>query len=365
LSFYNTYNTFKNFSFEEFFNSISDNDISRILSKDHLDHNDFLMLLSPRAEKHIEEIAKKAKILTTQFFGKTISLYTPMYLANYCVNRCAYCGFNSDNNINRSKLSLTEVEKEAKYIASKELQHILILTGESREQSPVSYIKDCIKILKKYFTSISIEIYPLSILEYKELVECGVDGLTVYQEVYDEKTYDEVHISGPKKDYKFRLDAPDRGGDAKIRTINIGALLGLADYRHEAFFAGLHARYLQDRFSDTEIGLSVPRMKNHTGHFEPKFIVNDTNLVQIILAFRLFLPRVGITLSTRESAKLRDNLVGLGITKMSAESCTSVGGHAVDNDSTNQFDISDERDVEETKKMILSKGYQPVFQDWI
>jgi 2-iminoacetate synthase len=218
---------------------------------------------------------------------------------------------------------------------------------------------------KKYFTSISIEVYPLEKEEYGELVEAGVDGLTLYQEVYDEDVYHEVHLSGPKKNYLYRLDAPERACMAGIRSVNIGALLGLNQWKTEAFFTGLHADYLQSKYPETEISVSLPRLRPHAGSFQPKSIVSDRDLVQIMLALRLFLPRAGITVSTRERSQFRDNLIGLGVTKMSAGSSTEVGGHSDENKSTGQFSISDTRSVEEMREIIYQKGYQPVFKDWM
>ena len=331
--------------------------------KQAIKEKDLKALLSIDAQKYLEEMAEEAQRISLQYFGRAILLYTPMYLSNYCVNKCSYCGFNADNNLKRKKLSLDEVEKEAKFIASTGLKHILILTGESRHHSPVSYIKDCVKILKKYFTSISIEVYPLKEEEYKELIGAGVDGLTIYQEVYDKEKYKEVHLAGPKTNYQFRLDAPERACKAHMRTVNIGTLLGLAPWREEVIKTAMHAKYLQDKYPDTELSVSVPRLRPHEGTFKDIIKVSDKNLVQIILALRIFLPRVGITVSTRESAYMRDNLLSLGITKMSAESTTSVGGHTMDKTSE-QFEIFDGRNVEEIKQMLLEKKYQPVLQDW-
>lgn len=364
MSFYDEYSKYNNFDFSDFFRNITETDVLRAINKERLNPLDFLTLLSEKAETHLEEMAFRSKQLTLQHFGKVIFLYTPLYLANYCVNQCVYCGFNISNGIKRCKLTLEEVEKEAKAIAATGLKHILILTGESKVHSPVCYIKDCVQILKKYFTSITIEIYPLEESEYAELIQAGVDGLTIYQEVYDEKMYKAVHLKGPKSNYPFRLDAPERACSAFMRTVNIGALLGLEDWRKEAFFTGVHADYLQNKYTDTEISLSFPRLRPHAGEFQPACIVSDKNLVQIMLASRLFLPRSGITISTRESASLRDNLLGLGVTKMSAGSITEVGGHNEKGESEGQFEISDTRSVEEMKTMLYNRGYQPVFKDW-
>lgn len=366
MSFYNEYIKFKDFDFDGFLNGISNYDVERVLSKDKLDIYDFLTLLSANAEKYLEPIAQKAHRLTIQNFGKVILLYIPMYLANFCVNRCAYCGYNVDNRIKRSVMSLADVKREAELISGKGFRHILILTGESRIKSPVSYLKDCTKILKEYFSSICIEIYPLETEEYEELIRAGVDSLTIYQETYDEKIYDDIHLSGPKKNYRYRLEASERACNAGMRSVNIGALLGLNDWRKDAFYTALHARYLQDTYNDVDVSVSVPRIRPHVGMYQPKSVISDKNLVQIILAFRLFMPRIGIALSTRESPDLRDNLLPLGITKFSAESSTKVGGYLKDEEykDAGQFEVSDNRNLEEIIKLIRSKGYQPIFKDW-
>lgn len=365
MSFFDVYLRYKDVDIGECLEDISEEDILRIIGKDRISAMEYLALLSEAAGRHMEEMAVKARQLTLQHFGKTILLYTPLYLGNYCVNRCIYCGFNFGNHILRKKLSLDEVEQEAKVIADTGLKHILILTGESRKHTPVSYMRDCVEILKNYFSSISIEVYPLETEEYAELVAAGVDGVTLYQEVYNHEIYDEIHLAGPKKNYRYRLDAPERACRANMRTVNVGALLGLDDWRREAFFTGLHADYLQNKYPDTEVSISLPRMRPHTGEFQPICNVVDRNLVQIMLATRLFMPRAGIAVSTRERAEFRNNLIGLGVTKMSAGSSTEVGGHASKDKSEGQFDISDVRNVEEMSCVISSKGYQPVFKDWI
>ncbi|MBF7084654.1 2-iminoacetate synthase ThiH [Desulfallas sp. Bu1-1] len=364
MSFYEVYRRFKDFDFTFFFNQLTDSDILRAIGKSRLSELDYLALLSPRAENYLEEMAQKAHHLTVQHFGKVILLYTPLYLANYCVNSCVYCGFRVKNDIERKILSFEELEAEARVIAGTGLKHILILTGESRKHSPVAYIKECVGILRKYFTSIGIEVYPLDEEEYAELISAGVDGLTIYQEVYDEDVYLEVHPAGPKRNYRFRLDAPERACRAGIRSVNLGALLGLHEWRSEAFFTGLHANYLQNRYPDVEVSMSPPRMRPHAGGTAPRVVVSDKNLVQYILAFRLFMPRGGITISTREGPELREHLIKLGATKMSAGSCTAVGGRTGAEKSTGQFDISDERDVAAMTRVIYSHGYQPVFKDW-
>ena len=345
---------------------ISRTELQTILNKSTLSQWDFYMLLSRESEQYLELMARRASQLTAQHFGRVIFLYTPLYLGNFCVNQCTYCGFSVQNPIRRTVLTRGQVEEEARLIAGTGLRHILILTGESRQHTPVSYIKDCVKVLKKYFTSITIEVYPLRQEEYAELIAEGVDGLTIYQEVYNPATYDKVHPAGAKKDYRFRLEAPERACRAGMRTVNIGALLGLEEnWWQEAFFTGLHAAFLQNTYPAAEISVSLPRLRPHPGaKFQGGSRVTDRNLVQILLALRLFLPRVGITISTRESEEFRNNILPLGVTKMSAASNTAVGGRLDSDGTEEQFEISDRRNVREMHEFLLAQGYQPIYKDW-
>ncbi|KGE16299.1 2-iminoacetate synthase ThiH [Paenibacillus wynnii] len=363
MSFYETLGRLEQYPYVQLWKEYTSDDVRRALSKDRLDEADLLALLSPAADPLLENIAQKAQQLTRAHFGHAMQLFTPMYLADFCVNHCTYCSFSSIYDFPRKKLSLDEVRREAENIAATGLRHILILTGESRKDNPVSYIKDCVEVLREYFSSISIEINPLATAEYQELLEAGVDGLTLYQEVYHQETYKELHVKGPKRNYRNRLDAPERGCQAGFRSVNIGALLGMHDWRQEAFLSAMHARYLQDRYPDCEISLSTPRFRPYLGEFNPECDVSDRSLVQIILAYRLFLPRSGITLSTREPAALRDHLIHLGITKMSAGVSTEVGGHTLEG-GTPQFEISDSRSVQEITEMLYVNSFQPVFKDW-
>ncbi|MCY6484183.1 2-iminoacetate synthase ThiH [Clostridium aestuarii] len=365
MSFYNEYLKYKEFDFENFWGNITDEDVLRVINKHKLDVYDFLTLLSPAAENYFEEIAEKAHQLTLNNFGKAVMLFTPMYLANYCVNKCAYCGFNYTNHIKRKKLTMKEIEEEARRIHDTGLRHILILTGSSRKETPVSYMIDAVKILKKYFDSISIEVYALEQEEYNQLAEAGVDGFAMFQETYNEEIYDKVHIAGPKKKYMFRLDAPERVCKAKMRSVCIGALLGLDDWRKEFFYVGLHAKYLQDKYSDVDIAVALPRIRPHVGSFTEIHDANDRNIVQMVLACRVFLPRLGITMTTRESAEFKNNLIPLGVNKISAGVSTEVGGHTSNKKSDPQFDIIDGRSVEEVRQGLLKIGYQPVFKDWM
>ncbi|NLY43425.1 MAG: 2-iminoacetate synthase ThiH [Clostridiaceae bacterium] len=365
MSFYYEYQKYKDYSFEDFFDAVTDLQVQNVLNKDKLTAEDYLTLLSPKATKYLEEMAQKAHEITVRHFGKTIQMYAPIYVSNYCTNQCVYCGFNTTNKIHRKQLTLEEVEEEAKCIASTGIRHIILLTGDARGIATVEYIKECVKVLRKYFSSIAIEVYAMSEDEYVQLKEAGVDSFTMYQETYDEELYDCLHARGPKKNYRFRLDAPERACKARMRSVNIGALLGLNEqWRKDAFFTGLHARYLQNKYLDTEISISLPRIRPHEGSFQPGCIVSDRDMVQMMVAFRLFMPRGGITISTRERASFRDNIIRLGVTKMSAGSSTVVGGYAQKSKEAGQFDISDERSVKEMREAILRLGYQPVFKDW-
>lgn len=368
MSYYDIYLKYRDFPLEKFFNGISSRDIESAIGTERQNENQFLTLLSPSAENYLEEMAQKAHNLTLRHFGKTIQLYTPLYLSNYCENQCDYCGFNSKNNIARKKLGLEEVEREAEYIALTGLEHVLILTGDSRAVSSPRYIKDCVKVLKKYFSSISIEVYALTENEYMEMAREGVDGLTLYQETYNEIAYKKIHKAGPKSDYLFRLDAPERAAKNGMRNVNVGILLGLDDWRKEAFFMGLHAKYIQDKFSDVEVGVSVPRLRPHTGDFKIPVDISDKNIAQIIMALRIFMPHLDITMSTRETPRLREDLLPLGVTRMSAGSSTKVGGHTTESYkelSLPQFEISDRRSVGQIKAMLTAKGYQPILKDWM
>lgn len=364
MSFYRIIEKYRDFDFEQAFCAIKPCEIKSALFSETSPEQRLRALLSPAAGDRLEDLAREARRLNIQYFGRSIQMYTPMYLSNFCENRCLYCGYQAGNPLPRKKLTLEEVEKEAACIADLGFKHILILTGESRAMSPVSYIRDCVKILKKYFSSVSLEVYPLEQSGYEELINAGVNGLTVYQETYDEQLYDRVHLQGPKKNYRSRLDAPERGGMAGMHFLNIGALLGLRNWRTDAFFMGLHALYLQDQFPGAVIGVSVPRMRPHEGSFKQSSIVSDKDLVQIVTAMRIFLPRATIALSTREEKNFRDHLIPLGITQMSASSSTGVGGHTLPEKSLKQFEISDTRDLEEVKQAIRAAGYQPVLKDW-
>jgi 2-iminoacetate synthase len=364
VSFYEECAAYSALPLSERFAGVTEGDVRRSLAKTSLAADDLLVLLSPAAAPFLEEMAARANRLTVQHFGRTIQLFTPLYLSNHCANHCVYCGFNATNAIKRSQLTLEQVEAEAAAIAATGLRQLLILTGESRAKASLEYLESCLTVLRRHFPSVSMEIYAMEEHEYARMVAAGIDGLTMFQETYDEVLYERLHPRGPKRDYRFRLDAPERGCRAGMRVVNIGALLGLGDWRKDALLTGMHAAYLQRHYPEVDIAASLPRMRPHAGAFQPTSVVDDADLVQIMLAFRLFLPRLGITISTRENARLRDNLLPLGVTRMSAGVSTAVGGHSEEGETVGQFEISDDRSVEAMCAMLRARGYQPVFKDW-
>ncbi len=363
-SFKDVVDSFKSFDLHDYVSRVGDDEVCRTLSKDKLNYKDFLNLLSPKAKQHLESMAQKSRKLTILNFGRTIRLYTPIYISNSCSNECVYCGFRMSEKIPRYTMSMEEIEYEAKEIAKTGLKHILVLTGESKKDVSVEFFGDVVNLLKKYFSSVSIETYPMDTENYAYLKKCGVDGLTIYQETYNREMYKKVHKAGRKTNYDYRIDTPERGAKAGLRVIGVGTLFGLGDVLEEAFFSGMHAKYLQDKYIDSEIGISIPRINTQETTFEVNNPLNDADFIQILLAYRLFLPKCGITVSTRERYGFRDKLIPIGVTQMSAGSKTNVGGYSGNDFTTNQFDISDPRSVEEMIEIIRESGYQPILKDW-
>jgi 2-iminoacetate synthase len=342
----------------------SEADVKRALMADRLRIDEFMALLSPAATPFLEEMAVKAHRLTLQRFGNTILMYAPLYLSNVCSNGCRYCGFNATNKVRRRTLTVDEIEQEAGVVHGRGFRHILLVTGDAQHAAGNDYIARAAERVGRLFSSISIEVYPMDKPGYGQMVAAGVDGLTIYQETYNQDLYAEMHPFGNKRDFEFRLKAPERGGTAGFRRISIGALLGLGPFSVEGFFTGLHALYLARHFWRTHLSVSLPRMRPAVGSFTPPHPVSDREFTQLLCALRLFLPDFGISLSTRESPSLRDNLLRLGITQMSAGSCTSPGGYSQSGKSAGQFEISDERTAAEVEQMIRSNGYEAVWKDW-
>ncbi|MFP4162417.1 MAG: 2-iminoacetate synthase ThiH [Chitinispirillaceae bacterium] len=363
MSFYEIIKEYRDFDVDAYCSSVTPDKIRKILTKDRINELDFLALLSDAAVPFLEQMACRARDLTRSHFGNVVFLFTPLYISNVCENVCAYCSFARQHRIKRRHLSAEEVRAEAQRIARMGIRHILVLTGESPKVATLDYLKQSITVLKEYFSSIAVEIYALDSEGYGELVKCGVDGLTIYQETYDESLYMKLHQGGPKEDYLFRLEAPERGGEQGMRAITIGALLGLAEPRREAFLGALHSRFLQSTFPSAEVSLSFPRIRPLAGEFRPAYTISDKLFVQFMTAYRIFMPHSGITVSTRESLDFRNAILPMGPTKVSAGVSTSVGGHS-DNPSESQFEIADTRSVEEMKRDLKILGFQPVMHDW-
>ena len=304
-------------------------DVLRALKKDVLDIEDFAALLSPAALPFLEEMAKRAKLETRKHFGNSVYMFTPLYIANYCENYCIYCGFNCHNKIKRARLNAEEIEKEMQSIAKTGLQEILLLTGESRSMSDVTYIGEACKIARKYFKVVGLEVYPMNSDEYAYVHECGADFVTVFQETYNSDKYETLHLEGHKRIFPYRFNAQERALKGGMRGVGFAALLGLDDFRKDAFATGLHAYLLQRKYPHAEIALSCPRLRPiiNNDKINPKD-VHEKQLLQIITAYRIFLPFANITISTRERARFRDNVIGLAATKISAGVSVGIGGHS-------------------------------------
>lgn len=326
--------------------------------------HDFGALLSPAALPHLEEIAQLAKRTKEAWFGNSISLFTPLYIANYCENYCIYCGFNCHNKIRRAKLNAAEIETELKAIAATGLQEILLLTGESRSMSDVKYIGEACKLASKYFRVVGLEIYPVNTDEY-EYLHSGADYVTVFQETYNSDCYETLHLSGHKRIFPYRFYAQERALRGGMRGVGFAALLGLDDFRKDAFATGMHAYLLQRKYPHGEIAFSCPRLRPiiNNDKINP-MDVGQAQLLQVICAYRLFMPSAAITVSTRECATVRDNLMTIAATKISAGVSTGIGSHsAVEDSGDEQFEISDTRSVDEVFDDLTDRGLQPVMAD--
>ena len=342
-------------------------DVKNVLNKETLGAEDLAVLLSPSAEPLLEKMARRAKIETAKHFGNTVCMFTPLYIANYCENYCVYCGFNCSNKIRRGKLSIDEIESEYKTISETGLREILLLTGESKSASPVEYIAEAVSLAKKYFSTIGVEVYPMNSDEYAVLRKAGADFVSVYQETYNTVKYEEVHLRGPKRVFPYRFNSQERALMGGMRGVAFGSLLGLSDFRKDAYAAGLHAFFIQKKYPWAEISYSLPRLRPYINNADNNpNDVHETQLLQVMLAYRIFMPYAGITISTRERAGFRDNVAGLAATKISAGVKVGIGGHG-DNEQKGdeQFEISDPRSVEEVRKALLDKGLQPVFTDYV
>ena len=349
-------------------------DVKAALEHENCSIEDFKALLSPAAEPFLEQMAERARLETSRHFGNTVYLFTPLYIANYCENYCVYCGFNCYNHINRMKLTMEQIEKEMKVIADSGMEEILILTGESRAQSDVEYIGEACKLARKYFRMVGLEIYPVNTDEYRYLHECGADYVTVFQETYDTDKYETLHLLGHKRVWPYRFDAQERALMGGMRGVAFSALLGLADFRKDALASALHVYYLQRKYPHAEMSLSCPRLRPIINNDKINPLdVHEKQLCQIICAYRIFLPYVGITVSSRESAQFRNGIVKIAATKVSAGVSTGVGDHDNKYNGTEtdevqgdeQFEINDNRSLDKMYKDIEEEGLQPVLNDYL
>ena len=349
-------------------------DVKAALEHERCSIEDFKALLSPAAEPFIEQMAQRARTETGKHFGNTVYLFTPLYIANYCENYCVYCGFNCYNHIKRMKLSMEQIEHEMKVIADSGMEEILILTGESRGQSDVKYIGEACKLARKYFRMVGLEIYPVNTDEYRYLHECGADYVTVFQETYDAEKYETLHLFGHKRVWPYRFDAQERALRGGMRGVAFSALLGLSDFRKDALASALHVYYLQRKYPYAEMSLSCPRLRPIINNDKINPLdVHEKQLCQILCAYRIFLPFVGITVSSRESAEFRNGIVKIAATKVSAGVSTGIGDHeskysgkesdGVQGDE--QFEIDDSRSLDRMYRDIADEGLQPVLNDYL
>ena len=349
-------------------------DVRAALDHETCSVEDFKALLSPAAAPFLEEMAQKARIETSKHFGNTVYLFTPLYIANYCENYCVYCGFNCYNHINRMKLNMEQIEKEMKVIADSGMEEILILTGESRAMSDVKYIGEACKLARKYFRMVGVEIYPVNTDEYHYLHECGVDYVTVFQETYDNVKYETLHLMGHKRVWPYRFDAQERALRGGMRGAGFSALLGLSDFRKDALASALHVYYLQRKYPHAEMSLSCPRLRPIINNDKINPLdVGEKELCQVLCAYRIFMPFVGITVSSRESRSFRDGIVKIAATKVSAGVSTGIGDHeskytgkeAEGAEGDEQFEINDDRSFEAMYEDMSEEGLQPVLNDYL
>lgn len=342
-------------------------DVKEALAAETCSVDNFKALLSPAALPFLEEIAQKAQKETRKHFGNSVAIFTPLYIANYCENYCVYCGFNCHNKIKRAQLNAEEIEKEMQAIAETGLEEVLILTGESPNKSSVEYIGEACKIAKKYFKLIGLEVYPMDSKDYAYLHECGADFVTVFQETYNSDKYKTLHLGGRKRIFPYRLNAQERAIMGGMRGVGFAALLGLDDFRKDALATGMHAYLLQKKYPHAEIAFSCPRLRPiiNNDKINPKD-VHEPQLLQIICAYRIFMPFASITISTRECERFRDNIIQIAATKISAGVNVGIGGHSQEEEKGDeQFEISDGRSVDEIYQMIENNGMQPVMTDYI
>ena len=349
------------------YNKYTKEDVIKALKSDVCTPKDFAAYLSPAAAPYLEDMAKKARDEKRKHFGDNVYLFTPLYIANYCENYCIYCGFNCYNKIRRAKLDMDGIEREMKAISETGLEEILILTGESRKMSDVKYIGEACKLARKYFKMVGIEVYPMNSDEYAYLHKCGVDYVTVFQETYDSDVYETLHLKGHKRVFPYRFNAQERALKGGMRGVAFAALLGLSDFRKDAFATGMHAYLLQRKYPYAEISFSCPRLRPiiNNDKINPKD-VHEHELLQIMTGYRLFMPFAVMTISTRERADFRNNVIDIAATKISAGVSTGIGGHGEeDEQGDDQFEIADNRNVSEVASAIRERGLCPVMNEYV
>ncbi len=339
-------------------------DVERALAAPKRDLEDFKALVSPAAAPYLEQMAQLSQQLTLKRFGKVIQMYVPLYLSNECNNICTYCGFSFDNKVKRKTLSPMEIMQEVAVLKDMGYEHVLLVTGEANQTVHVDYFKKVLDLLRPHFASISMEVQPLDLEDYEQLTPYGLNTVLVYQETYHQDDYRKHHPKGKKSNFEYRLETPDRLGQAGIHKMGLGVLIGLEDWRTDCFFTALHLTYLEKRYWQSKYSLSFPRLRPFSGGLEPKVEMSDRELVQLICAYRIWNEEVELSISTRESPLFRNNIIKLGITAISAGSKTNPGGYAVEPQSLEQFEISDERSPAEIAKIITAQGYEPVWKDW-
>lgn len=339
-------------------------DVEYALSAGKRTLEDFKALISPAAAPYLEQMAQISQQLTLKRFGRVVQMYVPLYLSNECNNICTYCGFSYDNKVRRKTLSPIEIMKEVAVIKEMGFDHVLLVTGEANQSVHTDYFKKVLELITPHFAQISMEVQPLDLEDYEELRPYGLNTVLVYQETYHQEDYKKHHPKGKKSNFQYRLETPDRLGKAGIHKMGLGVLIGLEDWRTDSFFTALHLNYLEKTYWQSKYSISFPRLRPFSGGLEPKVAMTDKELVQLICAYRLFNEEVELSISTRESEIFRDNIVKLGITAMSAASKTNPGGYAVEPQSLEQFEISDERTAGEIADMISSQGYEPIWKDW-
>jgi len=339
-------------------------DVEKAMAKEKRNLEDFKALISPAAAPYLEQMAQLSHALTQKRFGKTMQLYIPMYLSNECHNICTYCGFSLNIDIARKTLNDEEILAEVKAIKQLGYDHILIVTGEANKTVGIQYLLNAVKLIKPYFSSISMEVQPLKQEEYEALIKEGLNTVLVYQETYDKADYKKHHPKGKKSNFNWRLDTPDRLGKAGIHKIGIGVLIGLEDWRTDSFYCAQHLNYLEKTYWKTKYSISFPRLRPCANGIELKSIMSDKELVQLICAYRLLNQEVELSMSTRESESFRDHVLKLGITSISCDSKTDPGGYASGQENLEQFEISDDRKTSEFIKIIKKQGYEAVWKDW-